>query len=165
MRLIANTMRRTVGQIVLALALVAGIVYWATPAGNVAAAPEPDRKTVLTDLRLSLTHAMDNASFDAQQKSQLAAARKILRQAEAARQKNQPVDADQVREARNELRQLMKSDAVHGNDRASIQRGIQQLHEVDQLEAVRKRQVRRDTLVQQLGYPIGILADLASEKM
>jgi len=147
------------------LLLAAAMLVWARVTKSSARAPRVDRKTLVAEVKSTLEHALSRASLSDEQKAQLERARGILREAAHARRAGQPVDQRRVNEAGAIMQSLLESGTFRPEDRRQIECGLESLREFDRVEQARERKSRREALIQQLGLPLGLLADLAVESL
>lgn len=160
-----QTIRRAAWELLIGMLLLAAVVYGFHTSRKVSAAPKPDRNTLVAQLRQDMDRAIANANLTADQRAKLTEARATIRETEAAKKKGLQVDQARRNAAAETLRQLLASDAFRPADRQAVERTMESLGDLHRVEQARRRQLRRDSLVQQLGYPLGLLADYAAASL
>lgn len=160
-----QTIRRAAIELFIGLLFLGAVAFWVHSNRNGSAAPMADRKTLVAQLRQDMDRAIANARLTGEQRAKLTEARATLREIEAARKKGIQVDQTRSRAAAETLRQLLATDAFRPEDRRAIERSLESLGDLRRVEHARRRQLRRDSLVQHLGFPLGLLADYAAESL
>ncbi len=142
------------------LAMASGLFFYSRSAA--ARAPKADRQTLVAKLKADMAQAVSRASLTEDEKAKLAESRRRLREASAAKAAGKPYDQKCARDASETIHQIMESRVFAGQDRSDIDRTIAALHELEKQEQARRR---RANFVEELGYPLGLLADFAVENM
>ncbi len=142
------------------LAIAGGLFFYSRSVA--ARARGNDRQTLVAKLRSDVAQAVSHASLTEDEKARLVEARRRLREASAARDAGKPYDKECARQSEETLRQIMDNRVLKGQDRSEIDRTLAALRELERREEARRR---RANFVQQLGFPLGILADFAVEAM
>lgn len=159
-------MRRAWVEIAIGLALLAAVAaYWVRAYTAMSAAPKSSRPALVAVLKGDFDRAVQAAALQPRQQKQLADARATLREAGALRGAGKAVDPARMRAASRTLETLLSSGAFRDEDRRQIARDRKALRALDRQEMARDRQALRAAFVQQLGLPLGLLADLAAKNL
>jgi hypothetical protein len=116
-----------------------------------------DRGRVQERLQHDVADALQNSSLSASEKQSFLTARNEFRQLIKAQREGQTVDKERLGVVSGIVKSVITGPAIRPEDRARIQ---QTLQIVDAMWREERARARREALVAQLGYPMGLLADM-----
>ena len=145
---------------VLGVLLALAVLLAGGPATS--SAPAPDRKTLGAQVRTGIEEALQQADLDDADRCEIAAARAELAEMHRARREGLAVDPDRLRRASEKVRADLER-VLPQSEWASIRSNIDTLRKLHQAELERRKQARRDAFVEELGWPLGMLAFYASQ--
>jgi hypothetical protein len=125
--------------------------------GSGASQTPVDRGQVQERLQHDVANALRNSRLSASEKQNFLTARHEFRQLIKAQRDGQAVDKERLAAVSGIVKGVITGPAIRPEDRARIQ---QTLQIVDAMWREERARARREALVAQLGYPMGLLADL-----
>ena len=126
-------------------------------AGTSTTLADVDRKQMQQRLKQEISAAIEHSSLSAEEKARFNAARAEFRDLMKAQREGEPVDQQRLSAAAETLKSVLSSSSIPKADRERIQ---QSLHVADAMWREHRAKTRREALVAQLGYPMGLLADM-----
>ncbi|MBK9167452.1 MAG: hypothetical protein IPM24_08290 [Bryobacterales bacterium] len=141
--------------------LLAVAVLWIGSATE-ANAPVQDRKALGMQVRAEIEGALRQADIDEADRCEIEAARAELAEMHRARREGLPVDPQRLRQASEKV-QADLARVLPAAEWAKIRDDVDVLRKMHQAELERRKQARRDAFVEELGWPLGMLAYYASQ--
>ena len=126
-------------------------------AGTGTSQPHDNRKQMQERLRQEVASALDHSSLTATEKQNFLAAREEFRRLIRAQREGIAVDPARLKQVSETVRGTLTGPSIQPADRARIQ---ETLMIIDTMWREQRAKMRREALVAQLGYPMGLLADM-----
>jgi uncharacterized protein HemX len=116
-----------------------------------------DRAQMQHRIKQEVTQALQNSSLSAEEKRIFEAARTEFKQLIKAQREGQKVDQERLQAASETMRKVLTGNAIRPDDRTRLEASF---HVAEALRREERARARREALVAQLGYPMGLLADM-----